>query len=82
MTVLDQIRGLASQGISRAAVEATIGRPLTKDELQAYLKAQTVRRLRRAKDAQEAKRRAREAADAAILAAGLPLKMKKDDKKE
>ena len=60
MTILDQIRGLASQGISRAGVEATVGRSLTKDELQAYRKAATMRRLKRAKEAQEAARRKRE----------------------
>ena len=62
MTILDQIRGLASQGISRAGVEATVGRSLTKDELQAYRKAATMRRLKRAqKERGNGKTRTRDA---------------------
>ena len=48
MTILDQIRALALQGISRAGVEATVGHKLDETELAAYRKAATVRQLKRA----------------------------------
>ena len=46
MTNLEQIRALAGQGIGRYGVEATIGRKMAPDELTAYYKAVTVRKLR------------------------------------
>ena len=46
MTILEQIRALAAQGIGRKAVEATIGRAMSADELDAWRKADTVRRLK------------------------------------
>ena len=46
MTDIEQIRALAGQGIGRYGVEATIGRKMTADELMAYRKADTVRKLR------------------------------------
>lgn len=46
MTILEQIRALAGQGIGRYGVEATIGRKMTDDELMAFRKAETVRKLR------------------------------------
>lgn len=46
MTTLEQIRALAAQGIGRKAVEATIGRAMSADELDAWRKADTVRRLK------------------------------------
>lgn len=46
MTTLDQIRALAAQGIGRKATEATIGRVMSADELDAWRKADTVRRLK------------------------------------
>lgn len=46
MTDIEQIRALAAQGIGRYGVEATIGRKMTADELIAYRKADTVRKLR------------------------------------
>ena len=46
MTTLEQIRALAAQGIGRKAVEATIGRAMSDEELDAWRKADTVRRLK------------------------------------
>ena len=46
MTDIEQIRALASQGIGRYGVEATIGRKMTPDELTAFHKAVTVRKLK------------------------------------
>ncbi|MBO7685776.1 MAG: hypothetical protein J6V72_05300 [Kiritimatiellae bacterium] len=46
MTTLEQIRALAAQGIGRKATEATIGRAMSDDELDAWRKADTVRRLK------------------------------------
>ena len=46
MTVLEQIRALAAQGIGRYGVEATIGRRMDADELQAFYKAETIRKLK------------------------------------
>ena len=46
MTDIEQIRALAAQGIGRYGVEATIGRKMTPDELMAFRKAETVRKLR------------------------------------
>lgn len=46
MTTLEQIRTLAAQGIGRKATEATIGRAMSDDELDAWRKADTVRRLK------------------------------------
>ena len=46
MTTLEQIRALAAQGIGRKATEATIGRAMSADELDAWRKADTVRRLK------------------------------------
>ena len=46
MTDLEQIRALAGQGIGRYGVEATIGRKLTADELTAFYKAVTIRKLK------------------------------------
>ena len=46
MTVLEQIRALAAQGIGRYGVEATIGRKMDADELQAFYKAETIRKLK------------------------------------
>lgn len=46
MTEIEQIRALASQGIGRYGVEATIGRKMTPDELTAFHKAVTVRKLK------------------------------------
>lgn len=46
MTDIEQIRALAGQGIGRYGVEATIGRKMTPDELMAFRKAETVRKLR------------------------------------
>lgn len=46
MTDLEQICELADQGIGRFGVEATIGRRLEDDELIAFRKAETARKLR------------------------------------
>lgn len=46
MTDLEQIRALAGQGIGRYGVEATIGRKMSDEELMAFRKAETVRKLR------------------------------------
>ena len=46
MTDIEQIRALAGQGIGRYGVEATIGRKMSADELMAFRKAETVRKLR------------------------------------
>ena len=46
MTDIEQIRALAGQGIGRYGVEATIGRKMEPDELTAFYKAVTVRKLR------------------------------------
>lgn len=46
MTDLEQIRALAAQGIGLFGVEATIGRKMSHDELTAFRKAATVRKLR------------------------------------
>ena len=46
MTDIEQIRALAAQGIGLYGVEATIGRKMTSDELIAFRKAVTVRKLR------------------------------------
>ena len=39
MKTLEQIRALAAQGIGRKATEATIGRAMSADELDAWRKA-------------------------------------------
>lgn len=62
MTVLEQIRALASQGVSRANVEAMIGRAMTPAEVAAWRRAQTVRRLKAAQDREESARRRAQAA--------------------
>lgn len=46
MTDIEQIRALAGQGIGRYGVEATLGRKMEPDELTAFYKAVTVRKLR------------------------------------
>ena len=46
MTIIEQIRALAAQGVGRANAEATIGRKFTADELAAFRKAATVRQLK------------------------------------
>ena len=46
MTDIEQIRVLAGQGIGRYGVEATLGRKMEPDELTAFYKAVTVRKLR------------------------------------
>ena len=49
MTAIEQIRSLALLGISRAAIEATIGRPLNEAEQSEFLKSSTLHKLRKAK---------------------------------
>ena len=46
MTDIEQIRALAGQGIGRYGVEATLGRKMEPDELTAFYKAVTVRKLK------------------------------------
>ena len=56
-TQLDQINALAAQGVGLKDAEAVIGRAFTPEEVQAFRKTATLRRLRRAAEAQEAARR-------------------------
>lgn len=76
MTILEQINALALNGVPIRGVEATIGRKMTPDELMAYHKASTVRRLKRAKEAQDRKRE-REARE--IAAGEAALQRMRDD---
>lgn len=58
-TQLDQIKALAAQGVRLKDAEAVIGRAFTPEEVTAFRKTATLRRLKRAADAQEAARRRR-----------------------
>lgn len=46
MTIIEQIRAMAAQGIGRYGVEATIGHKFDETELQEFRKADTIRRLK------------------------------------
>ena len=61
---LDQIKALAAQGVSIRDAEAVIGRAFTPEEVQAFRKIATLRRLRRSAEAQEAARKRRLALEA------------------
>jgi len=65
MTEREQIQQLALAGISRVGVEATLGRGLTDEELQAYRKAEALRKLRKAQAEREKARSAPQAMSAA-----------------
>lgn len=64
MTQLDQIKALAAQGVGLKDAEAVIGRAFTPDEVTAFRKVATLRRLRRAQEAQNAARRRRQEIEA------------------
>ena len=64
-TQLDQIKALAAQGVHLKDAEAVIGRVFTPDEVQAFRKTATLRRLKRSAEAQEAARRRRQQIEAA-----------------
>ena len=55
MTANDQIRASVSNGLSRPAIEALLGRRLTDDELALYRKAKAVHDLQVRKRRQERK---------------------------
>jgi hypothetical protein len=48
MTVIEQIKALALQGVTRVNAEATVGRKFTDEELRAFRAAATVRQLKKA----------------------------------
>lgn len=67
--VIERIKMLAGQGIGLADTEAMIGRAMTPEEVTAFRKTATLRRLRRAAEAQEAARKKRLDDEAASKAA-------------
>ena len=63
-TQLDTIKALAAQGVGLKDAEAVIGRAFTPEEVAAFRKTATLRRLRRSQEAQEAARKRRQQLEA------------------
>lgn len=59
MTVIEQLKALAANGVGLKDAEAVVGRALTPEEIAAFRKTATARRLRRAAEKQEEARKRR-----------------------